>query len=68
MAMRIALSADHAGFELKDLLAAWLRDAIKKLGDVTVKFHPAGHVRALRSLGCRRLRGMLTRRPDLRRR
>ena len=24
MAMRIALSADHAGFELKDLLAAWL--------------------------------------------
>ena len=24
--MRIALSADHAGFELKDLLAAWLGD------------------------------------------
>ena len=24
--MRIALSADHAGFELKDLLAAWLAD------------------------------------------
>jgi ribose 5-phosphate isomerase B len=26
MAMRIALSADHAGFELKDLLAAWLAE------------------------------------------
>ena len=26
MAMRIALSADHAGFELKDLLASWLAD------------------------------------------
>lgn len=26
MAMRIALSADHAGFKLKDLLAVWLRD------------------------------------------
>ena len=25
--MRIALSADHAGYELKDLLAAWLREA-----------------------------------------
>ncbi len=25
--MRIALAADHAGFELKDALAAWLRDA-----------------------------------------
>ena len=24
--MRIALSADHAGYELKDLLAAWLAD------------------------------------------
>ena len=24
--MRIALSADHAGFELKDVLAAWLRE------------------------------------------
>ena len=24
--MRIALSADHAGFELKDLLAAWLAE------------------------------------------
>lgn len=24
--MRIALSADHAGFELKDLLAAWLSE------------------------------------------
>jgi len=27
MAMRIALSADHAGFLLKDELAAWLREA-----------------------------------------
>jgi ribose 5-phosphate isomerase B len=26
MAMRIALSADHAGVELKDLLAAWLAE------------------------------------------
>ena len=26
MAMRIALSADHAGFELKDLLGAWLAE------------------------------------------
>ena len=26
MAMRIALSADHAGFELKDLIAAWLAE------------------------------------------
>ena len=26
IAMRIALSADHAGYELKDLLAAWLAD------------------------------------------
>jgi len=25
--MRIALAADHAGYELKDALAAWLRDA-----------------------------------------
>ena len=25
--MRIALSADHAGFELKDILVAWLREA-----------------------------------------
>ncbi|MEO5578334.1 MAG: ribose 5-phosphate isomerase B [Sphingomicrobium sp.] len=25
--MRIALSADHAGYELKDALAAWLREA-----------------------------------------
>ena len=24
--MRIALSADHAGYELKDVLAAWLRE------------------------------------------
>ena len=24
--MKIALSADHAGYELKDMLAAWLRD------------------------------------------
>ncbi len=27
MAMRIALSADHAGFDLKDQLAAWLAEA-----------------------------------------
>ncbi len=27
MVMRIALSADHAGFELKDLLAIWLSEA-----------------------------------------
>ena len=27
MAMRIALSADHAGYELKDALVAWLREA-----------------------------------------
>jgi ribose 5-phosphate isomerase B len=27
LAMRIALAADHAGFELKDELAAWLREA-----------------------------------------
>lgn len=27
MAMRIALSADHAGFALKDELASWLRDS-----------------------------------------
>ena len=25
--MRIALAADHAGYELKDALASWLRDA-----------------------------------------
>ena len=25
--MRIALSADHAGFELKDILVAWLQEA-----------------------------------------
>ncbi len=27
IAMRIALSADHAGYELKDCLAEWLREA-----------------------------------------
>ena len=25
--MRIALSADHAGYKFKDVLAAWLREA-----------------------------------------
>jgi len=27
LAMRIALAADHAGYELKDVLVAWLREA-----------------------------------------
>ena len=27
LAMRIALAADHAGYELKDALAAWLRES-----------------------------------------
>ena len=26
MPMRIALSADHAGYDLKDILVAWLKD------------------------------------------
>jgi len=32
--MRIALAADHAGFELKDELAAWLRDAGHEITDL----------------------------------
>ena len=32
--MRIALSADHAGYELKDLLAAWLAEAGHEIVDL----------------------------------
>ena len=32
--MRIALAADHAGFELKDELAAWLREAGHEVTDL----------------------------------
>ena len=32
--MRIALAADHAGYELKDELAAWLRDAGHDIADL----------------------------------
>ena len=32
--MRIALAADHAGFELKDALAAWLREAGHAISDL----------------------------------
>ncbi len=32
--MRIALAADHAGFALKDELAAWLRDAGHEVSDL----------------------------------
>lgn len=32
--MRIALAADHAGYELKDALAAWLREAGHEIIDV----------------------------------
>ena len=32
--MRIALAADHAGFELKDSLAAWLREAGHEVTDL----------------------------------
>jgi ribose 5-phosphate isomerase B len=32
--MRIALSADHAGFEMKDALADWLRDAGHEVSDL----------------------------------
>ena len=32
--MRIALSADHAGYELKDLLAAWLLEAGHEIIDL----------------------------------
>ncbi len=34
VAMRIALSADHAGYELKDVLAAWLREAGHEIIDL----------------------------------
>jgi ribose 5-phosphate isomerase B len=34
MSQRIALSADHAGFALKDELAAWLRDAGHEVTDL----------------------------------
>lgn len=32
--MRIALAADHAGFELKDALAAWLRELGHEVSDL----------------------------------
>lgn len=32
--MRIALAADHAGFELKDALCAWLREAGHEITDL----------------------------------
>ncbi|MGI8930906.1 MAG: ribose 5-phosphate isomerase B [Sphingomicrobium sp.] len=32
--MRIALAADHAGFELKDALAQWLREAGHEVSDL----------------------------------
>ena len=32
--MRIALAADHAGYELKDELAAWLREAGHEITDL----------------------------------
>ena len=32
--MRIALAADHAGYELKDSLAAWLREAGHEVADL----------------------------------
>ena len=32
--MRIALSADHAGYDLKDVLAAWLRAAGHEVSDL----------------------------------
>ena len=34
MAMRIALAADHAGYVLKDELAAWLREAGHEVTDL----------------------------------
>ena len=34
MAMRIALAADHAGYVLKDELAAWLREAGHEVADL----------------------------------
>ena len=34
MHMRIALSADHAGYELKDILAVWLREAGHDVSDL----------------------------------
>ena len=32
--MRIALAADHAGVELKDLLVAWLKEAGHEVSDL----------------------------------
>jgi len=32
--MRIALAADHAGYELKDALAAWLRESGHEVSDL----------------------------------
>ena len=32
--MRIALSADHAGYDLKDILAVWLREAGHDVSDL----------------------------------
>jgi ribose 5-phosphate isomerase B len=34
MAMRIALAADHAGYQLKDELAVWLREAGHEVTDL----------------------------------
>lgn len=35
--MRIALAADHAGYQLKDELAAWLREAGHQVADLGTK-------------------------------
>lgn len=37
--MRIALSADHAGVDMKDELAAWLRDAGHSIVDLGTNSH-----------------------------
>jgi len=39
MAMRIALSADHAGVDLKDQLADWLREAGHEVDDLGTHGH-----------------------------